>query len=53
MPEITYMLQFAHRDSSDIPEILGSIAGDDTIFIVIREGYSREAVIQALNEVIK
>ena len=38
---------------SDIPEILGSIAGDDTIFIVIREGYSREAVIQALNEVIK
>ena len=40
-------------DSSDIPEILGSIAGDDTIFIVIREGYSREAVIQALNEVIK
>ena len=40
-------------DSSDIPEILGSIAGDDTIFSVIREGYSREAVIQALNEVIK
>ena len=40
-------------DSSDIPEILGSIAGDDTIFIVIREGYYREAVIQALNEVIK
>ena len=38
-------------DSSDIPEILGSIAGDDTIFIVIKEGYSHEEVIDALNEI--
>ena len=25
-------------DNSDIPEIIGTIAGDDTIFIVIKEG---------------
>jgi transcriptional regulator of arginine metabolism len=40
-------------DSSDIPEILGSIAGDDTIFIVIKEGVDHDKVVNALNEIIK
>ena len=39
-------------DSSDIPEILGSIAGDDTIFIAIKEGSRRESVVQSLTIVI-
>jgi len=38
-----------HIDNSDIPMILGTIAGDDTIFVVIREGYSHHEVIEALN----
>ena len=40
-------------DSSDLPQILGSIAGDDTIFVVIKEGYSHEEVAKALAEVIR
>ena len=39
-------------DSSDIPEIIGTIAGDDTIFIVIKEGIEQDEVIEALNAVI-
>jgi transcriptional regulator of arginine metabolism len=39
-------------DRSDIPQIIGTIAGDDTIFIVIKEGYSHETIIDALNEVV-
>ena len=39
-------------DNSDIPEILGTIAGDDTIFIVVREGSSRQDVIDGLNMII-
>ncbi len=39
-------------DNSDIPEILGTIAGDDTIFIVVREGSSRQEVIDGLNMII-
>ena len=35
-------------DNSTIPEILGTIAGDDTIFIVIREGASKSGLLQAL-----
>ena len=34
-------------DASDVPHIIGTIAGDDTIFIVIKEGYSHEEVISA------
>jgi len=37
-------------DNSNIPFILGTIAGDDTIFIVIREGVSNQIVIDALSE---
>ena len=39
-------------DNSDIPEILGTIAGDDTIFIVIREGASKKDVINGLNMIL-
>ncbi len=35
-------------DRSDIPEILGTIAGDDNIFIVIKEGVSHKEVTEAL-----
>ena len=37
-------------DDSDIPEILGTIAGDDTIFIVIKEGIKHQEVINALSD---
>ncbi|MBP5778114.1 MAG: arginine repressor [Prevotella sp.] len=39
-------------DNSDVPEILGTIAGDDTIFIVIKEGVSHQHVIEALSDVV-
>ena len=38
-------------DSSDLPEILGTIAGDDTIFVVIREGVSHQEATAALSQV--
>ena len=39
-------------DNSDIPEIIGTIAGDDTIFIVIKEGIRHQHVIDALSDVV-
>lgn len=39
-------------DNSDIPNILGTIAGDDTIFIVIKEGVEYEEVIEQLSYII-
>ena len=39
-------------DNSDIPQIIGTIAGDDTIFIVIRQGVTEEEVVNALSEVV-
>ena len=39
-------------DRSDIPEILGTIAGDDNIFIVIKEGVSHREITEALTEVV-
>lgn len=39
-------------DNSEIPQIIGTIAGDDTIFIVIKQGVSEEEVITALSEVV-
>ena len=38
-------------DNSDIPYILGTIAGDDTIFIVISEHASESDVVAALSKV--
>ena len=39
-------------DNSNIIEILGTIAGDDTIMLVLREGCTRTSVKQALNHII-
>ena len=39
-------------DNSDIPQLLGTIAGDDTIFIVIKEGYTHQEIVDVLNEII-
>ncbi len=39
-------------DNSDIPQIIGTIAGDDTIFIVVRQGVGEEEVVEALSEVV-
>ena len=40
-------------DNSDVEEILGTIAGDDTIFVVAKEGTSREQIVESLNEIIE
>ena len=39
-------------DNSDIPYILGTIAGDDTIFIVISEHASESDVVSSLSKVV-
>lgn len=39
-------------DSSDIPQILGTIAGDDTIFMVKGVGVTNEEVIESLRHVL-
>ena len=39
-------------DNSKIPQIIGTIAGDDTIFIVIRQGAGEEEVTDALSKVV-
>ena len=39
-------------DNNDLPQIIGTIAGDDTIFIVIRQGVTDNEVIEALNDVV-
>ena len=40
-------------DSKELPQILGSIAGDDTIFVVIKEGCEHEEVAKALAEIVR
>lgn len=39
-------------DTTDIPGVMGSIAGDDTIFVALRDGVSRSMVIEGLSLVI-
>lgn len=39
-------------DNSDIPQILGTIAGDDTIFLVKKEGTNEHEIMRMLSEVI-
>lgn len=39
-------------DNSDIPQILGTIAGDDTIFLVKKQGVKEDEVLNMLAEVI-
>ena len=40
-------------DNSDISQILGTIAGDDTIFLVKKKGTTEEEIINALAEVLR
>ena len=40
-------------DNSDIPEILGTIAGDDTIFIVTKEGALESDILDGLRNIIE
>ncbi len=40
-------------DNSAVPDILGTIAGDDTIFIVLKEGADRDTVIGELNKIVE
>lgn len=39
-------------DNNDVPDVLGTIAGDDTIFIVIKEGANYDDVIEELSYII-
>ena len=39
-------------DNSDVPEILGTIAGDDTIFIVIKEGIKHQEIVDAVSDIV-
>ena len=39
-------------DNSHIPYILGTIAGDDTIFIVVKEDVEERDVVAALSKVV-
>lgn len=39
-------------DNGHIDEILGTIAGDDTIFIVIKEGVTQDQVIKGLSTIV-
>lgn len=39
-------------DNSDIPQILGTIAGDDTIFIVKRQGTTNQEIINSLQQIL-
>lgn len=36
-------------DVLSLPEILGSLAGDDTIFIILREGMTKEDLLESFN----
>lgn len=40
-------------DNSDVKDILGTIAGDDTILIVLREGTDREDVLRGLSGIVE
>ena len=40
-------------DTHNIAEILGTIAGDDTILLVLREGFSKNGVLKALSSIIQ
>ena len=40
-------------DSGDIGQIAGTIAGDDTLILVIREGFSKEDILGSLGKIFK
>ena len=51
MPRPGYASSIAYNiDTSEMPEILGTIAGDDTIIVVIKEGVSHEEVTESLSQ---
>jgi len=39
-------------DNSTIPEVLGTIAGADTIFVALKEETPKERIVEALSEVV-
>lgn len=39
-------------DSSELPGILATVAGDDTILVVIKEGYSHDDILAQLGDII-
>ena len=39
-------------DNTNVPEIIGTVAGDDTIMIALEEDYSRESMQKKLEEII-
>ena len=39
-------------DNSDFPDILGTIAGDDTIFIVTKEGSTQASILRSLSVIV-
>ena len=39
-------------DNANIDSILGTIAGDDTIFMVVKEGVDEEQLFEELNDII-
>ena len=39
-------------DNGHIDEIIGTIAGDDTIFIVIKEGATQDQVLKGLSSIV-
>lgn len=39
-------------DNSNVPEILGTIAGDDTIIIVVREGVDYTTIVDGINLIV-
>ena len=38
-------------DNADIPEVLGTVAGDDTVFIVMAEDTNRQMLLNRLNAI--
>ena len=41
-----------HIDNNDFPEILGTIAGDDTILVILRGGVRKKELIEILKDII-
>lgn len=39
-------------DNTDMPDILGTVAGDDTILLIIKEGANKEDVVSRLESII-
>ena len=40
-------------DEGHLPEVMGTLAGDDTILLVLREGFRHEDVTSSLSEIFK